>query len=159
MNVKIKKYFEFDAKYIKVNAGVRYWEDSIVNGAKDINPDDTNEKINMPCVEATSKEYIPNKSDSHRWVPIIELDSGRITNWEIGFTASVHYKVCDDFTCEIIDIHDNVIALYDGYVPDIMCPKEEGYGDYIIMDINSCGYIQNWNKYKIEDLLTHINEL
>jgi hypothetical protein len=31
-----------------------------------------------------------------------------------------------------------------GYVPDTLCPKESGDGDYIIMDINEDGQIHNW---------------
>jgi len=26
-----------------------------------------------------------------------------------------------------------------------MCPKDSGYGDYIIMDIDKNGFIQNWS--------------
>jgi len=34
----------------------------------------------------------------------------------------------------------------DGYVPDIMCPGDEGYGDYIIMTVNESGVIEGWKQ-------------
>jgi hypothetical protein len=30
------------------------------------------------------------------------------------------------------------------YVPKMLSPKEEGWGDYIIMDIDTDGQIQDW---------------
>jgi hypothetical protein len=36
MKIIINKPTEFDAVYLKVDAGVRYWEDARVNGIKDI---------------------------------------------------------------------------------------------------------------------------
>lgn len=41
----------------------------------------------------------------------------------------------------------------DGYVPDFLCPKSEGYGDYIIMDIDSNGFIKNWDMNKVYKFL------
>lgn len=46
----------------------------------------------------------------------------------------------------------NVIKSYDGYVPEVMCPKDNGYGDYIIMDIDENGFIQGWNKELVRKL-------
>ena len=40
----------------------------------------------------------------------------------------------------------------DGYVPKTLSPKENGYGDYIIMDIDSEGKINNW-KFDIDDFI------
>lgn len=74
-------------------------------------------------------------------------------NCEKGFTADVHYKVCDDFQCDILDKDMDVIESYDGYVPKVMCPVDEGYGDYIIMDIDENGFIQDWNKELIRKLV------
>lgn len=36
MKITINKPTEFEAVYLKVDAGVRYWEDAIVNGIRDI---------------------------------------------------------------------------------------------------------------------------
>ena len=32
----------------------------------------------------------------------------------------------------------------DGYVPSMMCPEGDGYGDYVIMKVAEDGTIANW---------------
>ncbi len=113
---------------LHVKAGVRYWEDATIN-----NVEDTEDGSLIPCKEGDL------------WCPIIDVDSGKILNWRIGTTARIHYKVCDNGCYTLMD-NDLVIAMIeDDYVPKCMCPKENGYGDYIIMDINADGVISNWN--------------
>lgn len=34
-----------------------------------------------------------------------------------------------------------------------MCPADEGYGDYIIMNIDENGFIQGWKKELIKRLI------
>lgn len=135
MIVTLKLPVNYDVKELHVNAKVRYWEDSSVNGE-----DDTDSGALMPCVNG---DY---------WEPIIDIDSGKILNWIPGKTAEIHYKVCDGFMCSVVDKDGIHLINYDGYVPSIMCPKDSGYGDYIIMDINEDGIIQDW-KFEIDDLL------
>lgn len=119
---------------INVYAHVRYWQDSKINGVYD-DPEDPQ----MPCVAGAD--------DDKYWVPKIEADTGLILNWTPCVEASINYKVCDE--CELTFTKgDAVVSKYDGYVPDFLCLKEEGYGDYIIMDIDSNGYIKNWDKVK-----------
>ena len=53
--------------------------------------------------------------------------------------------MCDCGSYYLKDEQGNtVLAIENDYVPKIMCPKENGYGDYIIMDIDEIGQIQNW---------------
>lgn len=127
INLTITKIQEVNLKRILVKANVRYWEDSEVNGIDDLNGD------LIPCRQGEN------------WCPIIDVDSGVIENWEKGKTASIHYKVCDGFLCEYLDDDNDAIYHYDGYVPKFMCPKEDGYGNYIIMDISEDGTIANWD--------------
>lgn len=123
---------EFDAKILKVNANVRYWEDSSVNGV-----DDEDGKL------------IPfRKGDS--WCPIIDIDDGSIVDWPKGTTANIHYKVCDDGVYTLVDEYDEEITSVEDYVPSIMCPCGDGYGDYIIMVIDGDGKIENW-KVNLEE--------
>lgn len=44
----------------------------------------------------------------------------------------------------MLDADQKEVKEVDGYVIDMMCPKENGYGDYIIMDIDENGIIQDW---------------
>lgn len=125
--VKIEK--EVELKTLIVKAGVRYYEDATVNG-----------------VEDTEGNLIPCKQ-GELWCPIIDIDSGVITNWKQGVKAEVHYKVCDAGSYYLQDEEGNtVLSIEQDYVPKIMCPKESGYGDYIIMDIDENGKIANFRQ-------------
>ena len=80
------------------------------------------------------------------WCPVIDIDSGIITNWECGKRADIYLKVCDEGSYYIKDENGKTVMFLDGYVPEMMCPKESGYGDYIIMDIDENGLIGKWKK-------------
>jgi len=127
MKVKLKIEKEFEVKYLKAQVGARYWEDSDVNGVEDTENGD-----NIPC------------KIGDKWIVQIDLETGQIINWPNGTTASIHYKSCDDNIFSLLDEDNNVITQRDGYVIDLMSPKEEGFGDYVIMDINENGIITNW---------------
>lgn len=129
MKVTIKVKKEVEVKYLQVKAGVRYWEDTEVNGESD-----TENGENIPC------------KVGEVWMPLIDIEIGKITNWKQGVKAEVHYKVCDCLGYEIQDENGEIVLSEDdGYVPSTLCPKESGYGDYIIMDIDEYGIISNWN--------------
>ena len=130
MKVKIKVEKEVELKTLHVAANVRYWEDTTVNGEQDTENGD-----NVPC------------RDGDLWKPIIDLETGFITNWEQGKRASVHYKVCDSGSYYIKDENgETVLSIEDDYVPDILCPEDGGYGDYIIMNIDENGEIENFKQ-------------
>ena len=124
--MKIKALIEVEVKTLHVDAGVRYWEDATVNGTEDVKGD------LIPCREGD------------RWKPIINIDGGNITNWTLGVKASIHYKICDDGIYYVKDAEDKTILTEEGYVPSIMCPSRNGYGDYIIMEVDENGIIANW---------------
>lgn len=126
MKIKLKVEKKFDVKYLKAQVGARYWEDSTLNGEED-------EDGNMPCREG---DY---------WMPLIDIENGIIVNWPVGNTARIHYKVCDDGFYTLLDADKNEIIAKEGYVPDIMCPEGDGYGDYVIMNIDKDGRIANWD--------------
>lgn len=119
---------EVDLKTLHVEAGVRYWEDSTVNDQEETEDD----------------PKIPFK-EGELWKPVIDLETGYITNWPKGTKASVHYKVCDAGSYYIKDAEGNtVLSIVNDCVPSILCPSDNGYGDYIIMEINQDGKIANW---------------
>lgn len=111
---------------LSADVGVRYWEDTIVDGKEDV------DGSLIPC------------RVQDRWKPEIDLETGVIKNWKQGVVASIHYKICDDGTYQLSDFAGNVVKSIDGYVPDIMCPKGEGFGDYIIMNVDASGKIDKW---------------
>lgn len=116
-----------NAKYIEVFANARYWEDTEVNGVSD------------------KDGKIPLRK-GYCWCPTIDLNTGEVLNWPKGTTASVHYKVCDAGQYWLLDENKKRILQWKGYyVPDsILCIKDNGYGDYIILSINENGFVENW---------------
>lgn len=122
-----------DARYIRVRAGVRYWEDATVGGVQD---------------EDGSR--VPMR-DGEVWAPTISLVTGRILGWPEGVEAEIHYKVCDAGEYWLLDEESNQIARHEGYVPDGLCHGASGYGDYIIMNVGGDGRIKGYQRPSIED--------
>ena len=116
-----------DAKYIKVRAGVRYWEDAKLNGVAD------------------TEGKVPFRAGDY-WLPIIDLESGQVLDWPAGMEARIHYKVCDDGEYWLLDDRRQRIAKWKSdYVPNgVLCVGESGFGDYIIFSITADGRIQGW---------------
>ena len=125
--ITINRPVKVNAVYLRAICGVRYWDDAEVNGKTD----------------DEGKPTIPF-AVNETWCPLIDLEAGRIVDWPQGTTASVHYKVCDDGSYSLLDADKAELLTIDGYVPRIMSPKENGYGDYVIMDIDADGKIANW---------------
>ena len=126
MDVQLTIKKTYDVRYLAASCGVRYWEDADVNGVEDVNGD-----------------LIPFR-DGNSWTPTIDLATGMIRNWPKGVTAKIHYKVCDDGTYCLLDEFDCLVTEIDGYVPNMMCPSGNGFGDYVIMNIDCDGMIEGW---------------
>lgn len=117
-----------DAKFLKIDAYPRYWEDAKVNGVEC----DENEK-SIPC----------RKGDS--LIMEIDLETGKVENWPDNVTADFHFKVCDAGNYFLLDEFKNEIACIENdYVPSGVSHGDSDYGDYIIMKIDGNGNIQNY---------------
>lgn len=138
MKRKIKIEKEFDLAVAECYVFARYWEDSEVNGVED---DAKNPK--MPCVAMTHNIWTDR--DKLAWRPIIDLDNGKILNWKQGVKASIHYKSCDENLIFIKTRTHDIAKEYEGYVPKFLCPKEINDGDYVVMDIDENGFIQDFD--------------
>ena len=117
---------EVAVKYLSCDIHVRYWEDADVNGVVD------EDGLLIPCRKGNS------------WCPIIDLETGIIEGWPENTHADIHYKVCDEGRYHLLDAQKNIIVSIDGYVPGMMCPKDDGYGDYVIMEILGNGLVVDW---------------
>lgn len=126
MEITVTQKVKVNAKFLQVKAGLRYWEDAIVNG-----------------VEDESGDLIPCREDDY-WCPLIDIDSGQILNWKQGVTADIHYKVCDDGVYTVLDENKEIILEKDGYVIDSLAIEDTGHGDYIIIKVDENGFINNW---------------
>lgn len=116
---------------------VRYWE---------------NAQFYCPN-DKTANCGIPGR-DGQYWDCTIDIDSGKILNWIWDVVGSVYFKVYDEFSCEFIDDKGRYIyTIKNDYVPDFMCPKEQGFGEYIIMDIDEAGTIEKWSVHKVRVFL------
>lgn len=128
-------YEKLDIKYLKAFLGVRYWEDATIDGVEDSDG-------SIPCREGDT------------WAITIDVDEGRILDWDNpnqDTIASVHYKVCDDGKYELYTEKGNLIRSVSGvYVPSFMCPKGNGDGDYVIMNIDGAGFIENF-KFEFDE--------
>lgn len=125
MKAKFTVTKEFDIEYLFVEAGVIHWDDGIMNGIED-------KDGNIPC------------RDGDCWKPLININTGKIVNWTQGVRATIHYKVCDNGTYKLLDVNMELIKKIRDYVPKMLSPKAEGWGDYIIMDIDPDGQINDW---------------
>jgi len=126
MKVELTGTKEFDVKILEVQANVRYWEDAEIDGVEDTNGDLT------PC----------RKGDL--FCPRIKVETGEIVNWKKGKKAKIHFKVCDEGTYILKDAENNIIHRQESYVPEMLCPAGDGYGDYIIMSVDENGMIENF---------------
>lgn len=126
MDITVSTVKRVKAKTLHVHAGPRYWEDSEVNGMED-----------------TNGTLIPFR-DGEYWEPVIDLETGKIIDWPEGMEADIHYKVCDDGDYTLHDENGDPITKHEYSVPRILCPGENGYGDYIIMHIEKDGTIREF---------------
>lgn len=55
-----------------------------------------------------------------------------------------------------MDVNDEVIAKGESYVPEFLCPNENGYGDYAIFDVDADGFIKDWDFGDSDDFQRYI---
>ena len=127
MRINLLKKAIVDVSTLEVVVEPRYWDDARFNGE-----------------ESEDGRFVPLK-DGDKWRITIDVDSGVIRGWPKGVVADIHFKVCDAGSYYLRDEDGVLVAqIKDDYVPSVMYPKHEGYGDYIVMDIDGEGKIQEW---------------
>lgn len=123
---------------IEICVEPRYFEDAYVNGVK--------ESVDQPTIFGFDGD--------DRWCVSIDLETGCIDNWSPNQNAVVHYKVCDQGEYWLCDSEMDRIAKWNGeYVPSqFLCHGDdsEGWGDYIIMSIDTDGMIKSYIAPKID---------
>ena len=119
MKTKIRVEKEVDIKYVELNVAVRYDEEDMPN------------------------DFPFRKGDM--WNVTVEIDTGQILNWPKGVSLGFYMKVCDQGSYYLKDDNFKTVAkIENDYVPNGVIPGE--YGDYIEMQINENGVIENWPK-------------
>lgn len=145
MEKKIKIEKTYDIATVECQIFARYWEDAELNGVVD-----NDQHPKMPCVAEVDHFFDGKKQLA--WCPIIDLDNGHILNWSKGDVAKIHYKSCDENVVVIKDRNGEEVNDYTGYVPNFLDPYRDGYGDYVIMEVDSNGYIRDFDS-NLDDIL------
>lgn len=124
-----------NATHIEVEAEVRYWEDAKVNDVED------------------SDGCLIFGRQGNVWKVSIDLAAGRIEGWPTGDVARIHYKVCDQGLYWLTDNTGVRLAKYrSDYVPDsFLCHGSDGYGDYIILNVDGDGMISDYQRPEIDE--------
>ena len=158
MEIRRKAIVAQQVRYLKATMGVRYYVDceySTDNG-KTWNTDfeDTEEESERikkltPCIVKSDIGYGTNDYLEL----IIDLNEGKILNWTDGFCLKTSYKVCDDgkyvFLYENEKEAVNITKQYNQhYVPVFLSLEDEGYGDYVYLNINGDGTIEHFERMK-----------
>lgn len=117
------------ATHLDVEARPGYWEDAKVNGVEEDN--------DAPTIFGVSGDT---------WRIRINIAEGRIEGWPKNMEAEIHYKVCDDGEYWLSNADGQRVAKWrDYYVPgEYLCHGDNGYGDYIIMNVSGMGFINNY---------------
>lgn len=167
MKIKVIMPTEVEVSYVNCYLFVRYWEDSDVSKDGSEFSEVYMDGSNLP--QSMMLDYSPEitsykgfENDKCFYMQI-NPDTGQIMNWEKGYAMKVHWKVVDQGVYEYVDNNGNVIKRFDcDYVPDYLAIEDSGFGDYVIMNIDSNGYIHNWNKEdfkeEISNAMTNNNE-
>jgi len=133
LEININVQQKFYPILLVVSAEVRYWEDADVNG-----------------VEDNDGTLIPFRV-GEKWCPVVSLITGHILDWPKGTTAKIHYKVCDQGEYWLQDAHGNKAKWRGCYVPDsLLCVGDDGYGDYIILNVSADGVIEGWKTPRLD---------
>ena len=73
----------------------------------------------------------------------IDVETGQVTNWPKNSQYDFFdVKIVDEGKYILLDKNDEVIAEYEGYVPE--CVGCDGYGDYLEFEIDSASNIPEW---------------
>ena len=121
--------------YLNAKLSLRYWEDCKVNGS-----------------EPEFATDVPMLNGNLLWDILININEGRIEDWP-SVELRTHFKVCDAGSYYLIDEEANVIAEFENeYVPKCLYPNANGWGDYVILDIDKDGFINGWNPKHVEHI-------
>lgn len=123
MKATVLQPTEIEVAFIRIEIAVRYGEEDIPN--------------DFPMREGDM------------WRATVAMDNGEIQNWRAprGFDgAEMYMKVCDCGTYTLLNhCGEEVAKIENDYVPHGVVPGE--WGDYVKLQINAAGKIENWPKY------------
>lgn len=163
----MKIHSEFNIDKVICDIDVRYYVDcsfSKDNGEtweKDFEDDDKSDeyvRTQLPCMKTVN--YIKRSIWSNKetpmerqdWCPVIDVNEGKVLDWPENFVLSTHFKVCDQgvYVYSNQDESQQIVSCDcdEYYVPNWLDNDGDGYGDYLQIQINGDGTIENWEELK-----------
>ena len=91
---------------------------------------------------------------------VIDVETGDIMTCPEDFCADFfNVKLVDTGTYTLLDKDDDVVASYEGYVPDVLDLGGDGYGDYLNFEVKN-GQIEDWkwNEELFEQFMENVTE-
>jgi hypothetical protein len=80
------------------------------------------------------------------------VNEGKILDWPEGFCLETHFKVCDQgiYVYSNYDESAQIVSADCGeyYVPTWLDDVDDGYGDYLYINVNGDGSIDKWDYLK-----------
>ena len=151
MKVKVKRLQEIELSYLKAKMGIRYfigYEYSEDNGKTWVKAEEDDDETDKKF-----REHLPLVDDENYWTIHIDLVNGKVLDWPKDFCVRTYFKICDDGEYSFLDeLGEEIINLtkeYDQYyVPIFLSLEDDGYGDYVYININGDGSIEHFNKMK-----------
>ncbi|MGP5057591.1 hypothetical protein ACTXIV_02550 [Psychrobacter celer] len=133
--------------FLKAALPTRFPQDSRLNGEWD---DEHNPK--MPLTTKSAGGAWAN----HTMTLVIDIESGKVQDWNEGDVAEINNKVVDMGVYSILNKDGDEITVIEGdYVPDALQIDDEGYGDYVHITIQGDGHIKKWSPLKVQELYQH----
>lgn len=138
MNITIKKPVTVNVKTLEVYLGNRFYPE-------DLTFYDSNDNCEVfETIEGLLNKF-PSLEKNKEICLIIDIDSGKITNWPIGWSCEFYnIKLVDEGIYKLYDADGGIIHEYYGYVPDILDISGDGYGDYLEFEVDENGIIEDW---------------
>lgn len=130
--------------YIKAVLPTRFPQDSRLNGEWD---DEHNPK--MPL---TTKS-VGDDWAGHTMTLVIDIESGKVQDWNEGDVADINNKVVDMGVYSILNKDGAEITVIEGdYVPKALQIGSYPDGDYVEITIQADSYIKKWDSLKVQEL-------
>lgn len=135
MQLTINRSQIVDIKYIRAEGAFYHLDDCDV--------DDPNKNVdwyNLPFVKEVNKETGSGSIDM-----TINIDTGKILIDNSDYTFNIYYKTVDnlEYTCYNKDW--NIVGKFRDYTPLLFSQYENGFGDYMGLNVGYNGRIEGWN--------------
>ena len=157
MKINRKKVVEEDIKYLYAHLHSNWWDGAQIskNGGEFEEVDEDGSQISgfLRLFNSPTNTGYSNFVKNDRVFSLkINVDTGEVVNWPKkiegwpkGIAMHIYWKIVDEGLYQYLDNSNNIIFEYEGYVPSELAIGEAGYGDYVILNIDANGMIENWD--------------